>query len=228
MDWMGRKETAPHYAGPSTKKPCLQVLPTLSSSSAALESHSPTAGWAGKLGDATGLKAGMLSGEKRACGLRASRGRCSGRADSTCEREGTPIIQSSFLWSCVENDKLRGILNTWVKPAGTRGPSSQGGRRLGLLSEIVGRNPPFPGGGPAEDLAEPPAAATLLPHLEHGPLLEAAGVFVTFKVGHGHIQVLRAVGTGEGGCSHFLPVLSDLAHHPWPQPTFASNVIWAP
>lgn len=102
-------------------------------------------------------------------------------------RGKNPVIQSSFLRSCVENDKLRGILNTRAKPAGTRGPSGHGGRRLGLLSEIVGRNPPFPGGGPAEDLAEPPAAATLLPHLEHGPLLEAAGVFVPFKVGHGHI-----------------------------------------
>lgn len=116
----------------------------------------------------------------------------------------------------------------WVKPAGTPRTSSQGGRRLGLLSEIVGRNPPFPGGGPTEDLAEPPAAAVLFTDLEHCPLLETAGIFISFKVGHGHIQVLWAVGTEEGGCSHFLPAFSNLAHHPWPQPTFASNVVLAP
>lgn len=116
----------------------------------------------------------------------------------------------------------------WVKPAGTPMTSRQGQRRLGLLSEIVGRNPPFPGGGPTEDLAEPPATAVLFADLKHCPLLETAGIFIAIKVGHGHIQVLRAVGTGERGCSHFLPVFSDLAHHPRPQPAFASNVIVAP
>ena len=81
----------------------------------------------------------------------------------------------------------------WVKPAGTRKTSRQERRWLGLLSEIVGRNPPFPGRGPTLDLAEPPAAAVLFPDLEHRPLLEAAGILVSFKVGHSHVQVLRAV-----------------------------------
>ena len=95
----------------------------------------------------------------------------------------------------------------WVKPAGTHKTSRHERRRLGLLSEIVRRNPPFPGWGPALDLAEPPAAAVLFPDLEHRPLLEAAGILVAFKVGHGHVQVLWAVGVGEGACSHFLLVL---------------------
>ena len=116
----------------------------------------------------------------------------------------------------------------WVKPAGTRKTSRQERRQLGLLSEIVGRNPPFPGWGPALDLAEPPAAAILFPDLKHCSLLEAAGILVSFKVGHGHVQVLWAVGAGEGARSHFLLVFSRLAHHPWPQPTFASHVILAP
>lgn len=168
--------------------------------------------------------------------------RCCDRRDQTQGRPRCPKLtlhpwearshstpESVCLGSCVENDKLRGVLNMWVEPARTSGPSRQKGRRLWLLSEIVGGNPPLPGRGSAQDLAEPPATAVLLPDFKHCPFLEAAGVFVSFKVGHGHIQrVLQAVGTGDSGCSCFLPVFSNLAGPPWPQAAFASRVILAP
>lgn len=90
--------------------------------------------------------------------------------------------------NCVETDKLRCVLNTWERPAGTAGSLWAGWGKLRFLPEVVGRNPAFPGRSPAEDLTEPPAAAALLPNFKHRPFLEAAGVFVSFKVGHSHIE----------------------------------------
>lgn len=87
----------------------------------------------------------------------------------------------------VETDKLRCVLNTWGRLAGTAGPPGRAGK-LGFLPEVVGRNPAFPGRSPTEDLAEPPATAVLLPDFKHCPFLEAAGVFISFKVGHGHVK----------------------------------------
>lgn len=109
------------------------------------------------------------------------------------------------------------------RPAGTAGSPGRAGK-LGFLPEVVGRDPALPGRCPAEDPAEPPATAVLLPDFKHCPFLEAAGVFVSFKVGHGHIQgVLWAIGIEEGSC--FLSGFSHLASYAWPQTTFASNVV---
>lgn len=90
----------------------------------------------------------------------------------------------------VKTDKLRCVLNTWERPAGTAGSLGSPGRAgtLGFLPEVVGRNPAFPGRSPTEDLAEPPATAAFLPDFKHCPFLETAGVFISFKVGHSHIQ----------------------------------------